>query len=75
MNPLAQAIPSNRNGIGNIMSLLKLMQGKDPTAVAEMMAQRNPQFRQFMENCRGKSMDQVCQEYGVDPSIVKQFLR
>ena len=74
MNPLMQMI-GNHPSIQNLTNLLAIMKGKDPNAVMNMMAQKNPQFRQFMEDCKGKTMEQVAQEYGIDPNLIKQFLK
>lgn len=72
MNPLFQtAAPA----MGNISALLSMMRGKDPNAVMQLLAQRNPQFRQFYQSCQGKTMEQVAQEYGVDPAQIQQLLR
>lgn len=75
MNPLLQTITASQASMGNIMSIVKMLQGKDPNAVMNMLAQRNPQFRQFAEKCKGKTPEQVAQEYGVDITALKQMLR
>lgn len=74
MNPLAQMM-GRQSGMGDIMKIMSMVRGKDPNAVMGMLAQKNPQFRQFMESCKGKTPEQVAQEYGVDLSAVKQFLK
>ena len=74
MNPLAQMM-GRQSGMGDIMKIMSMVRGKDPNAVMGMLAQKNPQFRQFMEECRGKTPEQVAQEYGVDLSTIRQFLR
>ena len=33
--------------------------------------QTNPQFRDFANSAKGKSIDQVCAERGIDPNKVK----
>lgn len=71
MNPLMSAMrPMN-----NLGSLLSLMRGNDPNAVMQLLARRNPQFRQFYQSCQGKTMEQVAQEYGIDPAQVRQMLK
>lgn len=74
MNPLAQMM-GQQSGMGDLMKIMNMVRGKDPNAVMGMLAQRNPQFRQFMEYCMGKTPEQVAQEYGVDISAVRHFLR
>lgn len=71
MNPLAQMMGTTNN----FASVLKMMQGKDPNAVMQLMAQRNPKFKQFWEHCQGKTPEQVAQEYGIDLNAVKQILK
>ncbi len=75
MNPLAQAVSGASGGMGELLSMMKMVQGKDPNAVMSMLAQRNPQFRQFMQSCQGKTVEQVAREYGVDLSQLRQFMK
>ena len=70
MNPLMNTMGGNNN----IRALINMMSGKSPNVVMQLLAQRNPQFRQFMQQCQGKTPEQVCQEYGVDINAVKQML-
>lgn len=74
MNPLMQ-IGTRSGGLENIAALMNMMRGKDPNAVMQMMAQRNPQFKAFMEECRGKTPEQVAQQYGVDLNALKQLMK
>ena len=75
MNPLMQAMGSKAGGMGNILQIMNMVRGKDPNDVMTMLAKKNPQFRQFMESCKGKTPEQVAQEYGVDLNAVRQFFR
>lgn len=75
MNPLMQAMGSKAGGLWNILQIMNMVRGKDPNAVMTMLAQKNPQFRKFMDSCKGKTPEQVAQEYGVDLNAVRQFLR
>ena len=36
--------------------------------VYNRLYQSNPQFRDFANSAKGKSIDEVCSQYGVDPS-------
>lgn len=71
-NPLFSQM--NPTPLSHIQNLMKLMQGKDPNAVMGLLAQRNPQFAKFMEECKGKTPEQVAQQYGIDPNVLHQFL-
>lgn len=47
-------------------SLLDAMRTVDPAALAQQMMESNPQFRQFVEQNKGKSPDQIAREHGFD---------
>ena len=38
------------------------------------MVENNPQFKQFAQQNQGKSMEEVCKRYGIDPEIVKNII-
>lgn len=84
MNPLMQGTPPVINGnpmIGNMQDMMQqvrqikqMLSGKNVDAVAQMFAQKNPQFAQFQREIAGKTPQQVAQEYGLDWNIVKQMI-
>lgn len=76
-NPLMQMMGGGTapGGLGNIKALMGMMQGRDPNAVAQMLAQKNPQFAQFLRECQGKTPEQVAQQYGVDLGQLRQMLK
>lgn len=84
MNPLMQGTPPVINGnpmIGNMQDMMQqvrqikqMLSGKNVDAVAQMFAQKNPQFSQFQRDIAGKTPQQVAQEYGLDWNIVKQMI-
>lgn len=47
-------------------SLLDAMRTSDPATLAQQMMESNPQFRQFVEQNKGKSPDQIAREHGLD---------
>ena len=65
MNPLmADMNTTNKSyGLSNIMRLLK---SGNPEQIAQQMMQQNPKFREFIESNKGKSPEQVAQEYGLN---------
>lgn len=79
MNPLARLIPGNMGGapsvLSQINSIKQMLTGRDPNAVAMMFAQKNPQFAQFCKDCRGKSPQQIAEEYGLDWNEVQNLLK
>ena len=40
----------------------------------EQMAMKNPQFQKFVRQNSGKSMEEVCQKYGIDPNLVRNII-
>ena len=34
-----------------------------------------PQFEKFINDNQGKSLEQIAQENGIDPEIIRQFIR
>ena len=78
MNPLFAAMSGGNNmfsAMQNARNMVSMFRGQNPAAVMQMMAQRNPQFAQFMQSCQGKTPEQVCQEYGVDIEQLRQMMR
>jgi hypothetical protein len=43
--------------------------------VAQLMAQRNPQFAAFLQQNQGKTVEQIAAENGIDMSFVRELLR
>lgn len=77
MNPLMAAMqsasrPANR--MGQVASLMKMLQSGNPEQAFQQMMQNNPQFRQFVEANRGKTPEQVAQEHGIDLSQLKSMM-
>lgn len=87
MNPLASmmggpaisggvnpAIGNIQNAMQQIRQIKQMLNGQNVDAVANMFAQKNPQFAQFQRDISGKSPQQVAQEYGLDWNFVKQVI-
>lgn len=80
MNPLAQMMGGSpvMNNIQaaaqQIRQIKQMLNGQNPDAVAQMFAQKNPQFAQFQRDIAGKTPQQVAQEYGLDWNMVKQMI-
>lgn len=56
----------NQGRGSDLHSLLDAMRTGDPAALAQQMMESNPQFRQFVEQNKGKSPDQIAREHGFD---------
>lgn len=72
MNPLMQAMTGGR--MNQAMDMLRMLKGGNPEQIARQMMQSNPQFRQFVEQNKGKTPEQVAQEHGIDLSQFKGMM-
>lgn len=77
MNPLMMAMqgasaPANK--MGQVASLMKMLQSGSPEHAFRQMMQNNPQFRQFVEQNKGKTPEQVARENGIDLSQFKNMM-
>ena len=74
MNPLMEAMRMTQNNskIGNLTNIVSMLKGGNPEQIAQIMMQKNPQFKAFIEANKGKTPDQVAREHGIDFS---QFMR
>lgn len=77
MNPLMMAMQGASapvNKMGQVASLMKMLQSGNPEQVFQHMMQNNPQFRQFVETNKGKTPEQVAWENGIDLSQFKNMI-
>lgn len=80
MNPLVQmmgggpAMNNIQSATQQIRQIKQMLNGQNPDAVAQLFAQKNPQFAQFQRDIAGKTPQQVAQEYGLDWNMVKQMI-
>ena len=66
-NPLAM--------VGQLKKMVGMIRGQDPRQVAQLMAQRNPQFAEFLRQNQGKSPEQIAADYGIDMNLVRELMR
>jgi hypothetical protein len=57
------------------MQAVNALRGQNPNALMNMLAQRNPQFAQFVKDNQNKTPDQIAQENGLDISQIKSLFR
>lgn len=77
MNPLMMAMHGASapvNKMGQVASLMKMLQSGNPEQAFQHMMQNNPQFRQFVEANKGKTPEQVARENGIDLSQFKNMM-
>lgn len=75
MNPLFQAMNGGNMGrMQQIAGVMQMLKSGNPEQIAQQMMQSNPRFKQFMEQNKGKSPEQVAKENGIDlGSFVSQL--
>lgn len=77
MNPLMMAMQgasSPMNKMGQVASVMKMLRSSNPDQIDQQMMQSNPHFRQFIEQNKGKTPDQVAREHGLDLSQFKSMM-
>lgn len=72
MNPLMMAMNGWRQN--QAMNILQALKRGNPQQMFQSMMQSNPQFRQFMEQNKGKTPEQVAKENGIDWSQFKSMM-
>lgn len=78
MNPLMNAMGMNRNTNGNqfsnLMNIARMVKSGNPEQIAMNLMRQNPQFKQFVEQNRGKTPEQVARENGIDFSQIRSLM-
>lgn len=74
MNPLMMAMQGGNSKMAQVMQVMKMLRSGNPDQIAQQMMQSNPQFRQFVEQNKGKTPEQVAREYGVDLNQLKGII-
>lgn len=74
MNPLIQAMNGGNNKMSQAMQVMKMLRSGNPAQIGQQMMQSNPQFRQFVEQNKGKTPEQVAQEHGIDLNQFKGMM-
>lgn len=77
MNPLMMAMQganSPMSKMGQIANVVKMLRSGNPDQIAQQMMQQNPQFRQFVEQNKGKTPEQVAREHGIDLNQFKNMM-
>ena len=84
VNPILQMLNASRTPtpqsnpmamMGQIRQTMSMLRGQDPRQVAQLMAQRNPQFAAFLQQNHGKTPEQIAAENGIDMSFVRELMR
>lgn len=78
MNPLFNAMTSSmpqNNMLANLANIKNMLQGRNPGEMMQMMLRQNPKFAQFVNENKGKTPDQIAQNYGIDLNQIKNFMK
>ena len=75
MNPLMANMGNAQQIMNTVNNIRRMMAGQNPDSVMQMMAQKNPQFAQFLRDNQGKSPEQIAKDYGLDWNMVQGFLK
>ena len=62
MNPILNRLNANRNQ-------------QNPNVIFNQMMRTNPQFAKFVNDNKGKTPEQIANDYGIDPSLIQKFLK
>lgn len=60
--------------MSTVGQIRKLISGKDPAQVAQVLAKTNPQFAAFWDKNASRPLNDVLQEYGIDAEGFQSFL-
>lgn len=72
MNSLFNQLMPNGQGNSQLSWLMNMVKG-NPQGLANMV-QSNPKFNQFVANNKGKSVEQIARENGLDINMVRSLI-
>lgn len=58
--------------VGGIMGMIR---GQNPQRLLQQLCMKDPEIKQFIDNCQGKSPEQIAAECGVDYDFLKSLIR
>lgn len=78
-NPLMGMMVNSRpnspmNNMGKIQQIMGMLRGGNPAEIAANLARQNPQFAQFVEANKNKTVEQLAQEYGIDMNMLRSLM-
>ncbi len=60
----------------SVLSTVKnITSGGDPTKIVQSEMQRNPQFAQFVKEHQNMTVNDLMNQYGIDPTILQMLLK
>lgn len=73
-SPAMSAMSNAMTGLGNVKGILSALRSGNQDAMFQSLYNSNPAFRDFYDKNKGKSPEQIMQENGISPDMVRQFL-
>jgi len=73
-NPILSLLNRNYQTMTNLVNLKNMASG-NPQQMAQSLLNSNPQFRQFVEQNKGKTPQQIASDYGIDYNSLLNILR
>lgn len=75
INPMLNQLQRKTSMNNNIANVIDLLRGSNPDVIFNNMIRTNPQFAYFVNQNKGKTVEQIALDYGVDLSTIKQFIK
>ncbi len=57
-----------------MMNIINILKNGNPNAIYNQMLNNDPQFRSFVDQNKGKTPEQIAEDYGIDINQIKSFL-
>lgn len=76
MNPILRNLNQNtmKQNPLDAINQLKQIAGGNPNAAYNLLMQSNPRFRQFVDENRGKTPEQIAREHGINMGLIDKFI-
>ena len=60
------------NAVGSIMGMIR---GQNPHTLLRNLCMKDPQIREFVKSCEGKSPEQIAAQCGVDYNFLRSLIK
>lgn len=77
-NPILNMLNKRNNSVNqvnNIVGLIKSLSSQNPDQVFSYMLKTNPKFAEFVNENKGKSIEQMAADYKIDLNSIMQFMK
>ena len=66
---------NKQNPMSNVMGLVNALKNGNPQYMYDQMMKNNPQFKSFVDANKGKTAQEIADNYGIDMNVINQLLR